>query len=79
MNGRTLGNRLLVCFVLLAGGCGAVPDVIVDTAREAAKEAIEKEIEDVLNDLAEELFDLDGLSLPLGIGEVRDTDVDDEF
>jgi hypothetical protein len=78
MNGRTLGNRLLVCFVLLAGGCGTVPDVIVDTAREAAKEAIEREIEEALNDLAEELLDLDGLSLPLGIGDESDTDVDGE-
>ncbi len=64
------GKRLLVSAALTAGGCGAIPDIIMDAGREAAKEAIEKSIEDAVgeavegafNGVADDLWDLSGVS-----------------
>ncbi len=73
-------RRLLVCAVLLAGGCGALPDFLVDAGRGAAKEALEESVEDaideVVNGVVDDLWDLSDVSHALEVDDAggRDTD-----
>jgi hypothetical protein len=57
---------------LLAGGCGSIPDVIVDSARSSAQENFQQAIENVINDVIEEtiaeLFDLADFEVPFAGG-----------
>jgi hypothetical protein len=44
-----------VAMTLAAAGCGLVPDVIVENAKQSAKEEIEQKIDDLLADLGAQL------------------------
>ena len=50
------------CAALLVGGCGAIPDFVVDAARSSAKETIEQSVHDTVADL----LDFGNLLLPFG-------------
>ena len=50
------------CAALLVGGCGAVPDFVVDAARSSAKETIEQSVHDKVADL----LDFGNVLLPFG-------------
>jgi len=41
----------------MAGGCGAVPDIIVDAARSSAKEALQEAVESVIDEVIDDTFD----------------------
>ena len=56
------GWKWASCSVLLVGGCGAIPEFMVDAARASAKEAIEQSV----HDLVGESLDFDNLFLPFG-------------
>ena len=62
------GKRWLACAGLLCGGCGAIPDIIIDEARLAAKEAIQEAVRDAVDDVIEgtvgELLNFDDLEFP---------------
>ena len=68
MNGTMYRGRWFACAVLLAGGCGTVPDIIVDTARSSAKEALREAVDGVIDsvfeDTLDELIRFTGLELP---------------
>ena len=57
MNGTVFRGRWVACAALLAGGCGTIPDVIVDAARSSAKEALQEAVEDVIDDVIEDTVD----------------------
>ncbi len=63
MNRKGFGIRWLASAALLAGGCGAVPDIIVDAALSSAKEALQEAVgdavEDIVHDAVGEMLDLD--------------------
>ena len=51
-----------MCSVLLIGGCGAIPEFIVDAAWASAKETIEQSVADKVGDL----LDFDNPLFPFG-------------
>jgi len=51
----------IVLFISALGGCGGIPEVIVDAARESAKEAVEESVQGMVEDFAEEILDADQL------------------
>ncbi len=57
MNGTVFRKRWLACAALLAGGCGAIPDIIVETARSSAERALQEAVEDVIDDFIEDTVD----------------------
>lgn len=57
MNGTVLRGGWVVCGALLAGGCGAIPDIIVDAAKSSAKEALQEAVESVIDDVIDDTFD----------------------
>jgi len=73
MNRGTTARVLLACGLLLTGGCGAVPELLIEAAKVSAKEAIEKRIDEVIggtfDDLLSESLDFDNLDLPFGEDE----------
>lgn len=76
MNRIGLGKRWLAGVVLVAGGCGAIPEFLVDAGREAAKEALEEAVGQVVNGVVNDLWDSNDLAHLLeadGEGE-RDDD-----
>ena len=66
MNRIGLGKRWLAGVVLAAGGCGALPDFLLDAGREAAKEALEKSVEEaveqVVNGVVDDLWNSNDMS-----------------
>ncbi len=70
MNRTGFGKRLLACAALLGGGCGAVPDFIVDAAwlsgKEAVQEAVGDAVDGAIDDTIGELPDFDDLEFPFG-------------
>lgn len=57
MNGTVLRGRWVACAALLAGGCGAIPDIIVDAARSSAKEALQEAVENVIDEVIDDTVD----------------------
>lgn len=58
----------LASVALLSGGCGAIPDVVVDAARSSAKEALQEAVGDAVRDLVDntvgEILDMSDFELP---------------
>ena len=57
MNGPMFCGRWVACAALMAGGCGAIPDIIVDEAKSSAKEALQEAVENVIDEVIEETVD----------------------
>ena len=80
MNRTVLGKRWLAGVVLAAGGCGALPDFLVDAGREAAKEALEKSVEEaveqVVNGVVDDLWNSNNVSRPLEADDEDGRDAD---
>ena len=57
MSGMMFRISWLACAVLLAGGCGEIPDIIVEGARASAKEALQEAVGDVIDDIIEDTVD----------------------
>ena len=80
MNRVGFGKRLLVCVVLVAGGCGALPGFLVDTGRDAVNEALEKSVEDAVaesvNGVVDDLWDLSDVSRPPEADDEGEGDAD---
>ncbi|UCC31472.1 MAG: hypothetical protein JSU86_04190 [Phycisphaerales bacterium] len=81
MNRIGFGKSWLACAALLAGGCGAIPDIIADAARSSAKEALQEAVEDVVDDVIDntvgELLDFGDFEFPFveqSEDEVQDGD-----
>ena len=51
MNRIGFDKRWLACVVLVVGGCGAVPDFLLEAGRDAAKETLEKSIEEAIENV----------------------------
>ena len=70
MNRTGFGKRWLACAALLVGGCGAVPDFIVDAAWSSGKEAIQGAVGDAvdgaIDDTIGEWPGLDDWAFPFG-------------
>ena len=70
MNRTGFGKRWLACAALLAGGCGALPEFIVDAAWLSAKEAVQEAVGDAVDGAIDDtigvLPDFDDLELPFG-------------
>ena len=68
MNRIGVSKRWLACAAMLGGGCGAIPDIVVDAARSSAKEALEEAVGDVVDDVIDdtvgELLDFTGFEFP---------------
>ena len=68
MNRLGIGRRWLACAALLGGGCGAIPDIIVDAARSSAKEALQEAVGDavggIVDDTVAELLGFDEFEFP---------------
>lgn len=62
MQERIPGWKWVSCSVLLVGGCGAIPEFIVDAAWSSAKETIEQSVHDRVADL----LDFENSLLPFG-------------
>ncbi len=62
MQVRMPGWKWVSCSVLLVGGCGTIPEFIVDAAWASAKESIEQSVHDKVGDL----LDFDNSLLPFG-------------
>ena len=69
MNRTGLGKRWLAGVVLAAGGCGALPEFLVEAGRNAAKEALEKSareaVEQVVLGIVDDLWNSNAVSRPL--------------
>ncbi len=82
MNGPVFRGRWVACAALMAGGCGAIPDIIVDAARSSAKEALQEAVENVIDDAiedtVEELLDYADFEFP-SIRESEDEEEGDVF
>ncbi len=80
MNRIGFGKRWLAGVVLVVGGCGAIPDFLVDAGRDAAKEALEKSakeaVEQVVNGFVEDLWDSDDVLGPLEVDDEGGSDAD---
>lgn len=63
-----IGKRWLPCAALLGGGCGAIPDIIVDAAWLSAKVALQEAVGDAvdgaIDDTVGELLDFDDFGFP---------------
>lgn len=57
MNGTLLRGRWVACAALLVGGCGAIPDLIVEPARSSAKAALEETVEGFIHDAVKDTFE----------------------
>ncbi len=57
-----LQRYLALPVLFLAVGCGSVPEVVVETARDSAKAAIEERVDEIVAELADELFGVVDLS-----------------
>ena len=57
MNGPMSCGRWVACAALMAGVCGAIPDIIVDEAKSSAKEALQEAVENVIDEVIEETVD----------------------
>ena len=91
MYGTMFRGRWIACAALLAGGCGAIPDIIVDTIKSSAKKAVQEAVEDVIDDAiggtVEQLLDFSDFEFPSvsesedeqdgALIEEADEDVDD--
>jgi hypothetical protein len=57
-----------ICCALLVGGCGAVPDLIVDEVRSSAKEAFQEAVGEMVDEAIGEVFgeflDVEDLPMP---------------
>lgn len=75
-----LGKRWLACVALLGGGCGAIPDIVVDaawlSAKEALQEAVGDAVDDVIDDTVGELLDFDDFEFPFA--EQSEDEEDDD-
>ena len=80
MNRIGVSRRWLACAALLGGGCGAIPDIVVDAARSSAKEALEEAVGDVIDDVIDdavgELLDFPGFEFPFNEQSEVGEDVD---
>jgi hypothetical protein len=65
MNRRNPAKHLFLTLFLVAGGCGAVPDLVVESARSAAKEAVESAVADIVDDAFQRVLDAGDDLLPL--------------
>ena len=54
MKRMTLNRGGLVWVALLAGGCGAMPDLLVETMKSSAKEALQGAVEDVVDEVIDD-------------------------
>lgn len=83
MNQLAFGKRWLVCIVLLAGGCGTLPDFLVEAGRDAAKEALEKSVEEAVEEAVNGIVDIPGILSdvphPLEADSEGERDADGEF
>lgn len=83
MNRLAFVKRWLACVVLLAGGCGTLPDFLVEAGRDAAKEALEKAVEEAVeeavNGVVDDLWDLSDVPHPLEVDSEGDRDADGEL
>ncbi len=70
MQVRMPGWKWVSCSVLLIGGCGAIPEFIVDAAWASAKETIEQSVHDKVADL----LDFENPLFPFG-GELDVNDL----
>ena len=52
---------MMACLVAVTAGCGAVPNVLIDAAKQSAKEAVEERINELVDEVADELIDPDQL------------------
>lgn len=66
-----LGLGFLFGISVLAGGCGNIPEALLDSARESAKDAIQEEMEEVFDEMSDEILDFDLLEADI-------LEVDDE-
>ena len=57
MNKTVFPGRWFSCAALLAGGCGAIPDILVDATRSSAKEALQETVEGIVNEIVEDTVD----------------------
>ena len=77
-----IGKRWLACVALLGGGCGAIPDIIVDAAWLSAKEALQEAVGDAVDDVIDgtvgELLDLDARELPFDDQSQEEEAFDDD-
>ncbi len=80
MNRLGFGKRWLAGAVLLVGGCGAVPDFLVDAGRDAAKKALEESarqaVEQVVNGFVDDLWDSNDVFGPLAADDEDVSDAD---
>jgi hypothetical protein len=53
----------------LIGGCGGLPDLIVDAARESTKAAVEEAVQGVIDDVTGEILNPDTMADPLLEGD----------
>lgn len=68
MNRWRIGRWWLASAVLWGGGCGAIPDIILDPARASAKEALQEAVGNAVDGIIEDtlggMIGLDGLEFP---------------
>ncbi len=69
MNRLGIGRIWLASAALLGGGCGAIPDIIIDAARSSAREALEEAVGDavggIVDDTVAELLGFDDFEFPI--------------
>lgn len=64
VNRRILVRYVLALGLLATGGCGAVPDFVVESARTAAIEAVDNAVSEIVDDAIQRLFEASDL-IPL--------------
>ena len=64
MKRRMVSVSVVTASLLAAGGCGVVPDVVVNSARSAAKDALDEAVEGVVDEAVDQLFDAGSALLP---------------
>jgi hypothetical protein len=50
---------MTVCIIVVATGCGAMPDVLIEAAQQSAKEAVEESVDELVDEFTGELLDPD--------------------
>ena len=56
MNRIGFGKRWLVCVVFVTGGCGTMPDFLLDAGRDAVQETLEQAVKNAVEKALEQVI-----------------------
>lgn len=58
---KNLGYWMVSCIAALGGGCGGIPELLIESVQDSAKEVVEENIDGLVEDLVGDILDTDQL------------------